>query len=126
MLINYVDEAVCLAIMFAICAIHAAKFNRNEKITVFFHATWLIVYCIPIIFFLFYNWSWWLLIALGLERAVMYNQILNILRKKPFWYIHSDPKTGSVIDRFLIKLGWWYPIAWFLLLGVFIFIQFKL
>lgn len=126
LLLNYLYEIISLLLMILVCYIHAVKFYNNQPITKTFHAFWLSLYAALAAVLWIISKDWYLLACLVLIRTAGYNQILNLIRRKKMFYVHSDPKTGAKTDIFLIKLGLGYPLLWIIMTGLLIYLNFKL
>lgn len=72
--------------------------------------------------------DYWFLSALLLEHFILFAPLLNFFRKprKPFFYISSDPKRGSIWDRWLLAIEKHYPYIYCAGVAIFIYLQFKL
>lgn len=72
--------------------------------------------------------DYWFLAALIIEHFILFAPLLNLFRnpRKPFFYISSDPKRGSIWDRWLLKIERYYPYVYFSGIISFALIQFKL
>jgi hypothetical protein len=72
--------------------------------------------------------NYWLAGALVVEHFIFFAPVLNYLRtpRKPFFYISSQPKKGSIWDRLLIKIEPAYPFIWAAALVGFTTLQFFL
>lgn len=112
----FVWEIIFLIVIFAICDVHKKKFDENKKISPLFHIAWAAVYFVPAYFvaIVMYD-SWWLLCYFLLLRFVAYNPILNLLRKRDFFYLSvASGASASWWDKVEISWANAYQIVWYL------------
>jgi len=78
-------------------------------------------FCWGLLFALLIAGAWWLEDrdywfggALILQHFCFFAPILNFCRhpRMPFFYVHSDPKKGSIWDRLLKPVEKAYPYIW--------------
>lgn len=123
---KYGDELIFLLFIYAVCRWQANRFDKQQK--KIRHWFWFLVFSAII------TGAWYFLSgkdyyfagALALEHLVFFNPILNYYRTphRAFFYIHSDPKTGSWLDGILLKLGNAWPYLWAVSLAGLITLQF--
>lgn len=112
----FIWEIIFLIIIFAITDIHRIQFEKNRAISPLFHAVWALVYFVPcfVISFIFYE-SWWMLAYLLLLRFVAYNPILNVMRKKDWFYLSvNSGASASWWDKVEISWAKAYQLIWYL------------
>jgi hypothetical protein len=119
-------EIIFLCAILGIADIQAGIIARGQAIQ---HLWW------GLLFALLIAGAWWLeerdywfAGALVLEHFVFFSPALNLCRKprESFFYIHSDPKNGSIWDRLLKPVEKYYPFIWAAGLIVFGLVQIKL
>lgn len=123
---NFILEIVFLIVIFAICDIHRNEFEKNKPISHLFHIIWALIYFVPcfVIAIIFYE-SWWLLTYLLLLRFVAYNPILNLLRKKDWFYLSvNSGASASWWDKVEISWSKAYQLIWYLAAVLFFIGQF--
>lgn len=113
-----------LAILIAICIIHAKRFFENKAIGPWFHLLWGCVYAVPCVFLAWRYHSWIMLGAFVIERFVFYNPTLNILRDEKFFYIVTDNSKPGFWDKIEVWWGGFYPYIWGVGVLGYIIIQF--
>jgi hypothetical protein len=118
-------QILFVILIIVITDIHARRFKANKPIGPLFHFTWAAVYFIPAVLFAWHLGSWWLAGASAVERFVLYNPILNLIRGEKFFYLHSG-KNGSWWDDLELMWSRVYPWIWGLGVLIFIIIQFFL
>lgn len=105
-MVTYVAEAIFLVPIIAVALYHAYRFDKNIPTGKWFHFLWGAAFVIPIAVLWFLTGKNWLLAgALVLERFLLFNPALNLLRfhRQSFFYIHKG-KNGSWWDGFLSKV----------------------
>lgn len=123
---KYIFEAIFLGFIIVFADIQANMINDNKPIN---HYSWGAVFGLLMgIGWVFENYNWWFMGALILEHFVFFSPLLNFFRRprKPFFYISSVGKTGSLWDSLLIKVIGFYPEIWGAGALGFIALQFKL
>lgn len=110
---RYIVEIIFFLLIFGITEYHAQRFKDNKTTGPLFHIFWAALYFIPAGYVSFVMFQgWWLPVALCLERFVLYNFLLNLIRYKPFFYLSIQSKNSSWWDK--IEIGWGkaYPYVW--------------
>lgn len=117
--ILYIGEVLFFFGNMAIADYHASLFDHQKKIN---HTFWALVVGVVIgVFTWASRWDWWFAGALLAERMWCFNPMLNLIRHKPFFYVHSDKVGGSWLDS---KIGNAYPYVFATSLAGFIIAQF--
>jgi len=117
--ILYIGEVLFLFGNVAIADYHAGKFDAGKSIN---HTFWaFVVGSVILLFTIVSKWNWWYGGALLLERMWCFNPVLNLIRKKPFFYVHSDKVGGSLLDSII---GNAYPYVFISSLAGFVTLQF--
>lgn len=123
---RFIYEALFLGALIVIADIQAQMIEKNRPIS---HFWWSIIFGILI------AGAWWLedrnywfLAALVLEHFVFFSPMLNFFRRpqKPFFYLDSQPASGSLWDKVLIPVEKLYPFIWAVGLAALIAFQFFL
>lgn len=117
-------EIPALILIVGITYWHSRLFAKNRKVSPLFHTLWAAVYIAPVIVEAIRYQSWWLFIALTLERFVFYNPILNKWRGKFFFYLSVNSLNPSLWDRLELRWVKAYPYVWVASFIGFIAIQF--
>lgn len=109
---KFIIEIIFLAVIFGIAEIQGGMIARQEAIR---HFWWALLFGLLIIgAWWLEDRSYWLAGALVLEHFVFFSPALNFCREphKPFFYLSSEPKTGSLWDSVLLKVQKYYPFIW--------------
>jgi hypothetical protein len=121
----YISELLFFIVILATAGYHAYRFNNHIKTGSAFHLLWAtITGAIIVLVCWLAGWNYLLAGALAIERFILFNPLLNLMRKprKPFFYISSG-KNGSWMDRVLTKV---YEPACAIAVTGFIILQFFL
>lgn len=121
----YGNEVIFLILIIGIADWQAHRFDKEQKPIK--HWFWALVFGAAIAAFWYLSHKqYYFAGALILEHVVFFPTILNYFRKprKAFFYLHSDPKTGSWFDKLLANPIWLWPVIWALSLAGFITLQF--
>ncbi len=111
-------EVSFLIVNFIIAYIHSRLILHNKPIV---HWLWAAGYFLIMGFAFWFTKSWVLIGASLLIRELIFAQVLNLIRKKKFFYINTE--SGSVIDKIE---GNAYRFIWFGSLAAFVATQFIL
>jgi len=122
---KYIFEAIFAVAILLIADLQAQIIEKNKPIN---HTVWGLVFVTLGGIGLWFQFSWWFAAALVIEHFIFFAPLLNFLRhpRKPFFYISSQPKTGSIWDKWLIKIESIYPYLYIIAVIGFILIQWKL
>jgi len=94
------QEVVFVLSQVGIAMFQAGKFAANVAIS---HTFWAVVVAAEIILLSCFSKRKWAMAAtLVLERIIVFNPVINLIRKKPFFYVNSW-KHGSWMDKYLPK-----------------------
>lgn len=125
-LMEHIYEIIFAACIAMIADWQAHIINNQKPIN---HFWWGVLFAGLIgIGFVVEKEDYWFLAALILEHFILFAPLLNFFRspRKPFFYISSNPKQGSIWDRLLLKIEKYYPYLYIASGVVFIYLQFKL
>lgn len=140
---NFLNEFIFLFFNYIIIRIHARRFDKNIPINSGFHFWWgLATVAVGLILFAFtcdplhehdpvlweavlHHFNWWFALALICLRAWFYNPVLNLSRHpaKPWFYLATKDAHNSAIDKLVYS---WYRVGWFIALGGWLFLQYKI
>ena len=101
-----IAELLFLIGNYIVAKIQSHLFSQNERIN---HGLWLTVYVAVAIICSLLLHNWIVFMVLVLQRMVIFNPILNLLREKAFFYTDTADPQGSWFDRLW---GKWYPTVW--------------
>lgn len=101
-----------LALIAVVADLHAEQYAKLKPISWWWHPVWVIPFCIlPTIEA--FNGEWLLAGSLGWLRVIGFSPVLNVIRKKSFFYIHGESENGSWWDKQLEKIPTiWYEVLW--------------
>lgn len=119
---NYLFIILFLGSIFALADYQARQIQAGKPIN---HTLWAAITALVILAAVWLRgWDLWLGLACLLCRFLFFSPILNYMRMPPksFFYINSEPGTGSKIDALLAKPVWLYPFCWFAALAGFVLI----
>lgn len=116
-------QILFIVLIIGIAKYHANLFQKNKPIGPLFHAIWAAIYFVIPAGLSWYLHSWWLIGAAVLLRFVAYNPILNTIRKKNWFYLHSGD-NGSLWDDFENAWAETYVWIWSICLLGFVAYQF--
>lgn len=110
-----ITSFIVLIATIAVADFHADWYKNNKPIYWWWHPLWVL----PFILFaigdgidhhnIYYG------IMVFAPRGIFFSPILNLLRKKPFFYLSAASSNPSIIDKVLLTFQVIYPYIWILL-----------
>jgi hypothetical protein len=113
-----------LVLIYMIISIHSKRFEANKSIGPWWHLWWGFVYGVPTGIAAYLCHSYALAWVFALERFVLYNPMLNLMRNESFFYIVAKNSKPGFWDKIEVSWKGFYPYIWGLGFLGYIIIQF--